>query len=90
MVCVLCSDEVSHVHGHLLHGCVVEGLDVTQGALVILSHHVDSHALPAETPASTNPAQEGEAVKTCVQRLANIDNRGRHKPKTLFDSPGIL
>lgn len=48
-------DKISHIHGHLLHGGVVECLNVPQGSLVILSHHVDGYALSAKTTTPTNP-----------------------------------
>lgn len=48
-------DQVGHIHGHLLHSGVVEGLNVSQGSLVILGHHVDGHTLSAETATSANP-----------------------------------
>lgn len=48
-------DKISHIHGHLLNGGVVECLNVPQGSLVILSHHVDGYSLSAKTATSTNP-----------------------------------
>ena len=48
-------DEIGDIHGHLLHRGVVEGLDVSQGALVVLCDHVDGNALPAKTTAATDP-----------------------------------
>lgn len=49
------SDQVGHIHGHLLHSGVVEGLNVPERALVILSHHVDSNTLSAKTATTPNP-----------------------------------
>lgn len=49
------SDQVSHIHGHLLHGGVVESLNVPERALVILSHHVDGDTLSAKTSTTPNP-----------------------------------
>ena len=51
-------DQVGHIHGHLLHSGVVEGLNVSQSTLVILSHHVDGYTLPAETTTSANPKMD--------------------------------
>lgn len=48
-------DQVSHVHGHLLHRGVVEALDVAKRAFVVLGHHVDGHPFSAETTTSANP-----------------------------------
>lgn len=48
-------DKIGHVHGHLLNGGVVERLNVPQGSLVILSHHVDGNTLSAKTSTPTNP-----------------------------------
>lgn len=55
------SDQVGHIHGHLLHSCVVEGLNVPERALVILSHHVDSDTLSAETATTSNPKQSNHS-----------------------------
>ena len=52
-------DEVGNVHGHLLDGGVVEGLDVPQGALVVLRHHVDGHTLPTKATSAPNPSGGG-------------------------------
>lgn len=48
-------DKIGHIHGHLLNGGVVERLNVPQGSLVILSHHVDGYSFPSETTTPTNP-----------------------------------
>lgn len=55
-------DKVGHVHGHLLHRGVVERLNVPQGSLVVLGHHVDGDSLPAETTPSANPDGGQNAV----------------------------
>lgn len=52
-ICFL--DQVSHIHGHLFHGGIVEGLDVPECALIIFSHHVDRNTLPSKTATSANP-----------------------------------
>lgn len=51
-------DQISNVHGHFLHSGVVEGLNVPERALVILSDHVDSDTLSAETTTTTNSTQK--------------------------------
>lgn len=48
-------DEVSHIHGHLFHGGVVECFNIPQGSFVVLSHHVDGYSFPAKATATTNP-----------------------------------
>jgi len=48
------SNQVGHIHGHLLHGRVVERLDVTKGPRVIPGDEVDRNSFPAETTATTN------------------------------------
>ncbi len=48
-------DQVSHIHGHLFYGSIVEGLDVPQSTLVIFCHHVDGYTFPAKTASSANP-----------------------------------
>lgn len=65
-------DQVSHVHGHLLHGGVVEALDVAKCAFVVFSHHVDGHPFSAETPPSANPVN----VVFTVGRKVVIDDQG--------------
>lgn len=49
------SDEVGHVHRHLLDLGVVEGLDVLQRTTVVHRHEVDGDALATEPTAATNP-----------------------------------
>lgn len=56
-------DQISHIHGHLFYGGVVEGLDVPQRALVIFCHHVNSHSLPAKTASSSNPENITDVYK---------------------------
>lgn len=48
-------DKIGHIHGHLLDGGVVERLNVPQGSLVILGHHVDGYSLSAKTTTAANP-----------------------------------
>lgn len=48
-------DQVSHIHGHLLHSGVVEGLNVPERSLVIFSHHVDGNTFSAEAATTSNP-----------------------------------
>lgn len=50
-------DKIGHVHGHLLHGGVVECLNVPQCSLVILGYHVNGYSLSAETTSPTNPVK---------------------------------
>lgn len=53
-------EKISHIHWHLLNGGVVEGLDVPQDALVVVSHHVDSDSLSAKTTTTANPDREAK------------------------------
>lgn len=63
-------EKICHIHGHLLNGGVVECLNVPQGSLVILSHHVDGYSLSAETTTATNPGRREENLKfSSEQRL---------------------
>lgn len=41
------SNEVSNIDGHVLNGCIVEGLLVPRGPLVFFCHYVDCHTLMA-------------------------------------------
>lgn len=50
-------DKIGHVHGHLLHGGVVECLNVPQCSLVILGYHVNGYSLSAETTSPTDPVK---------------------------------
>ncbi len=61
-------DEISNVHRHFLHGCIVEGLDVSECTLVIFSYHVDSDALSAKTATTSNSIQ----IKHCYYTTARI------------------
>lgn len=64
-------EKICHIHGHLLNGGVVECLNVPQGSLVILSHHVDGYALSAKTTTATNPDRREKKLKfSSEQRLA--------------------
>lgn len=51
-------DQVGHIHGHFLHGGVVESFNVPECAFVILSHHVDSNTLSAKTATTPNPKEQ--------------------------------
>ena len=48
-------DEVSDVHGHLVHLGIVKLLYVFQGTLVVPSDEVDGHSLSAKTSTTTDP-----------------------------------
>lgn len=61
-------DKVSNVQGHFLHGCIVEGLDVAEGTLVIFCDHVDSDTLSAKTATTSNSTQ----IKHCYYTTARI------------------
>lgn len=51
------SDQISNVHGHFLNSSIVEGLNVSERALVIFGDHVDSDALSAKAAATSNTTQ---------------------------------
>ena len=59
-------DEVGNVHRHLVNLRVVKLLNVLEVPLVVVCHKVDSHSLPAETAAATNPAQQQQHVSVKV------------------------
>lgn len=52
------SNQVGHIHRHLLHGCIVKRLNVTKNPLVLLSHKVDSNSFSAKTATATNSVEE--------------------------------
>lgn len=63
------SDEIRHVHRHLFNGCIVKSLNILQGALVFLSHHVDGNTFPTETTTSADPVNIVFSV--CWQVIVN-------------------
>lgn len=69
-------DKISHIHGHLLNGGVVECLNVPQDPLVILSHHVDGYSLPAKTATPTNPDGR-QKISLSKQHLAGRNSSMR-------------
>ncbi len=64
-------DEISNVHWHFLHGCIVEGLDVSECTLVIFSDHVDSDTLSAKTATTSNSIQ----IKHLLHNSQNYTNQ---------------
>ena len=56
-----CSEQVSHVHGHLLDLSVVELLNLTHGTDVVRSHKVDGNTLATEATSSTDSATHHRA-----------------------------
>ena len=52
------SDEICHIHGHLINLCVVKLLYVLQHALVVTSDEVDGHTLTAKPTPSSNPGDK--------------------------------
>lgn len=73
-------DKISNVHGHFLHGCIVEGLDVSECTLVIFSDHVDSNALSAKTATTSNSIQ----IKHCYYTTARIAQISQKAQKELL------
>lgn len=59
-------NEISHIHGHLLHCSIVECLNVSQNPLVLFSDKIYSHAFPAKATTSANSAQNREHIYTQV------------------------
>lgn len=57
------SNQVSHIHWHLLHGCIVKRLNVAKNPLVLLGDEVDSNAFSAKTTTTTNSGDEDGRVK---------------------------
>lgn len=55
-------DQISNVHGHFLNSSIVEGLNVSERALVIFGDHIDSDALSAKTAATSNTTQRTKVV----------------------------
>lgn len=68
-------DQIGHVHGHLLHGGVVECLNVPQCSLVILSYHVNGYSLSAETTSPTDPVKNKKVIKFTVDMWTSPDHR---------------
>lgn len=80
-------EKIRHIHGHLLNGGVVECLNVPQGSLVILSHHVDGYALSAKTTTATNPDRREKKLKfSSEQRLAYGAKRQHEASISVFVS----
>lgn len=67
------SNQISHIHRHLLHSCIVKRLNVPKNPLVLLSDKVDSNSFSAKTATTTNSGQNNrgtvldthEILKTC-------------------------
>lgn len=57
------SNQVSHIHWHLLHGCIVKRLNVAENPLVLLGDKVDSNAFSAKTATTTNSEDKSGCVK---------------------------
>ena len=47
-------EQIGNIHGHLLNGGVVEGLNVHKRSLVLLSHEVDGSTLTSESTTATD------------------------------------
>lgn len=56
------SDQIGHIHRHLLHGCIVKRLNVPQNPLVLLSDKVDSNSFSAKTATATDSGEEGRTA----------------------------
>lgn len=56
------SNQVSHIHRHLLHSCIVKRLDVPKNPLVFLSDEVDSNSFSSKTAATTNSREETKTL----------------------------
>lgn len=65
-------EKICHIHGHLLNGGVVECLNVPQGSLVILSHHVDGYSLSAKTTTATNPDTREKKLKLSSEQRTTV------------------
>lgn len=48
------SNQVGHIHRHLLHSCIVKRLDVPKNPLVLLSDKVDSNSFSSKTATTAN------------------------------------
>lgn len=51
------SNQIRHIHGHLLHCCIVKGLDVAKNPLVLFSDKVDSNSFSAKTATTANSGE---------------------------------
>lgn len=52
------SNEIGHVHGHLINLSVVELLNILQHALVFTSYEVDGYSFAAKSATTTNPVSK--------------------------------
>jgi len=79
----LVSDEVSHVHWHLLNLSAVEQLDVAQEPHIGPRHEVDRHAPKTEAAGSTNAVNVvftvGGEVEVDHQRYKRRVNAAREE-----------
>lgn len=54
-------NQIGHVHGHLLHGGVVERLNVSKDPFVLFCDEVNGDAFPAKTTSTANSGK-GERI----------------------------
>lgn len=62
------SNQVSHIHRHLLHSCIVKRLNVPKNPLVLLSDKVDSNSFSAKTATTTNSGGRATSHVRLAQR----------------------
>lgn len=63
------SNQVSHIHRHLLHSCIVKRLDVPKNPFVFLSDEVDSNSFSAKSATTTNSGQELKALRLIQEEV---------------------
>ena len=56
---VATSDQVCHVHRHLVDLCVVEDLNVLQHAVILPCDEVNGYTFSTKPSSTTNPGRRG-------------------------------
>lgn len=69
------SDQISNVHGHFLNSSIVEGLNVSERALVIFGDHVDSDALSAKAAATSNTTQINDCYHITTTQISQVASK---------------
>ena len=69
------SNEVGHIHRHLVHLRVVELLNVLQHALVVTSDEIDGNSFAAEPATTPNPAKNKQGLSEKLQIRATQEFR---------------
>lgn len=65
-----CSNEVCHIHGHLLHRSIVKCLNVAQNPLVLFGDKVNGDSLSAKAATAANSGGGEGGSQTCREKLS--------------------